>query len=253
MTDVSKTPEKKQIRKKLISAALDTLERQGWTVARAKDVAGRVRSITKNGKTRLAAIRTTQDTWIAFPRDLKDTKWGTLSEVDVVVVASVDDPHNPKFANVHIIEAKEMRDRFDRAYAARRAADHDIQLGRGLWISLYQDEATSPVQLVGAGAGIANPPIARVPLDGNAPANEPVERSSTTRASGTTKEDILRQKTYKDQGVDLNRRVFYTLQEDKSLQAHRNTKAIALVINHLREKNLISDDEIDGLLFDCIW
>jgi hypothetical protein len=169
MTDVSKTPEKKRIRKKLVSAALETLERQGWAIARANGVGGRVRRITKNGSNRLAAIRTTQDTWIAFPRSEDDTKWGTLSDVDVVVVASVDDPHNPKFAKVHIIEAKEMRERFDRAYAARRAAGHDIQLGRGLWISLYQDEATSPVQLVGAGAGIAHPAVAQVPLDGNSP------------------------------------------------------------------------------------
>ena len=167
MTDVSKTPEKKRIRKGLVAAALETLERNGWTVTRVTGMGtGRVRRITKDGKTRLAAIRTTQDTWIAFPRTDDDTKWVTLSDVDVVVVASVDDPNNPKFANVHIVEAKEMRDRFDRAYAARLAAGHTIPLGRGVWVSLYQDEGTSPVQLVGAGAGIAHPPVARLPLDG---------------------------------------------------------------------------------------
>lgn len=34
-----------------------------------------------------------------------------------------------------------------------------------MWLSLYDEEGTSPVQRVGAGAGLKNPPIARVPLD----------------------------------------------------------------------------------------
>ncbi len=184
MTDVSKTPEKKRLRKRLVSAALDTLDRQGWKVARVDGIGmGRVRRVTKNGTTRLAAIRTTQDTWIAFPRNEDDTKWVTLSDVDMVVIASVDDPNNPKFAKVHIVEAKEMRDRFDRAYAARLAAGHTIPLGRGVWVSLYQDEGTSPVQLVGAGVGNVHPEIARVPLDGSgapevSPLTEPTHRSN---------------------------------------------------------------------------
>ena len=57
-----------------------------------------------------------------------------------------------------------MRDRFDRAYAARRKADHSIPLGRGLWLSLYNEEATDPVTKIGAGAGLVHPPVARVPL-----------------------------------------------------------------------------------------
>lgn len=163
MTNVTKTPEKKRIRRILINAAVATLEGQGWKVARVK---GRIRRITKGGKSLLAAIRTSQDTWIAFPRTEDDKKWATLSEVDVVVAASVDDPTNPKFALVHMFDAKDVRERFDRAYAARQAAGHIIQLGRGVWVSLYREEATDPVQRVGAGIGIAHPPIARVPLDG---------------------------------------------------------------------------------------
>ena len=166
MTDVSKTPEKKRIRKRLVSAALETLEREGWTVARVTGVGtGRVRRISRKGVSRLAAIRTSQDTWIAFPRSLDDKKWITLSDVDVIVAASVDDPITPKFAQVHMFEADEMRDRFDRAYAARIAAGHSIPLGRGVWVALYQEEGTSPVQRVGAGAGLVHPPLARGPLD----------------------------------------------------------------------------------------
>src|SRR5688500_12007934 len=70
LADVSKTPEKKRIRRGLINAALATLEREGWKVARVKGGGkGRVRRITKNGKSQLAVVRTTQDTWIAFPRN----------------------------------------------------------------------------------------------------------------------------------------------------------------------------------------
>src|SRR5207253_15564 len=124
-----------------------------------------VRRITKNGKSKVVSIRTTQDTYIAFPRTQDDKAWVTLSEVDAVVAVSVDDGDNPKFALVHMLPGDEMRDRFDRTYAARKSANHTIPLGRGVWLSLYLDEATSPPHLVGAGAGIAHPPIVRVPLE----------------------------------------------------------------------------------------
>jgi hypothetical protein len=57
-----------------------------------------------------------------------------------------------------------MRARFNRAYAARKAADHVIPVGRGVWLSLYEKEATNPVSLVGAGAGLDHPPIYKAPL-----------------------------------------------------------------------------------------
>jgi hypothetical protein len=100
------------------------------------------------------SLRTTQDTWIAFPRDNTDQKWVTLSEVDTVVAISVDDADEPRFAQVHVVDGHEMRDRFDRAYDARRAAGHTIPVGRGVWVSLYQREAQSPANRVGAGAGL---------------------------------------------------------------------------------------------------
>src|SRR5262245_60098143 len=116
MTDVFKRPEKKAIRRKLVNAAIATLERDGWKLAPVRGTGkGRVRRISKGGVSRLALIRTTQDTWIAFPRDSDDEKWVTLADVDVVVAASVDNPADPKFALVHMIEATEMRERFDRA------------------------------------------------------------------------------------------------------------------------------------------
>lgn len=166
MTNVTKTPEKKRIRRILVNAALATLEREGWKVAKIRGGGkGRVRRITKGDKSLLAAIRTSQDEWIAFPRNDDDTAWATLSDVDVVVAAAVDDAANPKNAQVHLFDAAELRERFDRAYAARRAAGHSIPLGRGVWVSLYHEEATDPVGRVGAGIGIAHPPIARIPLN----------------------------------------------------------------------------------------
>jgi hypothetical protein len=164
MTNVSKTEEKKRVRRALVNAALATLEKQGWKAARVKGGGmGRVRRITKNGKSQLAVIRTSQDQYLAFPRTDDDSAWTTLSEVDVVVASVVDDRRKPQVALVHIFDAKEMRDRFDRAYAARQKAEYSIPVGRGLWLSLYDEEGTSPTR-VGAGAGIVHPPIARVPL-----------------------------------------------------------------------------------------
>lgn len=164
MTDVLKTPEKKRVRRALIAGALAALERDGWKVSREKGgVKGRVRQITKNGKTLLAAIRTSQDGWIAFPRNLKDTKWMTLSDVDVVVAAAIN-PEQPRVGLVHIFEAKELLDRFDRAYAARRKEKHKIHLGRGVWVSLYHQESNDPVYRVGAGLGLLRKAFATIPL-----------------------------------------------------------------------------------------
>lgn len=195
MTDVSKTEGKKIIRRALVNAALVTLERQGWKAARVKGHGkGRVRRITKNGHSQLAVIRTTQDTWIAFPRNEDDTSWVTLDDVDVVVAASVDDPADPKFALVHMFDAKEIRERFDRAYAARRAADHSIPVGRGVWVSLYREEGTNPIQNVGAGAGLAHPPIARVPLDEADPRGggpPPVTPPRPTPGTGDAEDESL--------------------------------------------------------------
>src|SRR5262245_30293778 len=138
MTNVFATPVKVTRRDSLFQAGLDTLKRDGWKVERIPGFGkSSVRRITKGGKRLKVAIRTTQDTWIAFPRTQDDKGWVTLSDVDVVIAVSVDDPDEPRFAQVHWIDAEEMRDRFDRAYAARMAAGHTIPLGRGVWVPLY--------------------------------------------------------------------------------------------------------------------
>lgn len=168
MTNVSKTAEKTEVRRQLISAAVSVLESQGWQVTRERgDVRGRVRRITKNGRSQLAAIRTSQDHWIAFPRTADDKKWVTLSDVDVVVAAVVDDPTNPRLARVHMFDARDLAKRFDRTYKARQDAGHQIQKGRGLWVPLYQKTGDNPVYFVGGGVGLDSPPVATVPLAGS--------------------------------------------------------------------------------------
>ena len=192
MTDVG-GPDKTRIRRLLVDSCIQVLEREGWRVTKVSGFGNaRIRRIARDGKSKLAAIRTTQDQWLAFPRAKDDTRWATLSDVDVVVVASVD-PGDPLFARIHMMDADELQGRFDRAYAARRAANHTIPRGRGVWIALYQNEASDPVTLVGAGAGIANPPIARVELTGiDAPAaGAPLATATEPASAGDPDERTL--------------------------------------------------------------
>lgn len=165
MTNIFKTPEKGFLRTRLFQIAEEALQKDGWTVERIpRSGKASLRRITKDNVQRTVTIRTSQNTWIAFPRTSDDKAWATLGEADLVVASSVDDSHDPQFAQVHLIEGDEMRARFDRAYAARRRANHAMPIGRGIWLSLYNKEAADPVTLVGAGAGLEHPPIARVPL-----------------------------------------------------------------------------------------
>ncbi len=165
MTNVFGSPEKVRLRKRLFQIGIEALEDKGWKVERIpRRGKSSLRRITKGTTSREVAIRTTQDTYIAFPRDETDTGWVTLSDVDAVVAVSVDDRESPKFARVHMIEGDDMRDRFDRAYAARLAAGHTIPIGRGVWVPLYIDDAPSPPSHVGGGAGNGDAEIARVPL-----------------------------------------------------------------------------------------
>jgi len=172
MTNVFGTPEKAPRRDRLFQIGLETLHHLGWKVERIPGIGkSSVRRITKNGESLKVSIRTSQDTWVAFPRNDADNGWVTLSDVDVVLAVSVDDRDDPRFAQVHMIDADDMRQRFDRAYGARMKAGYRIPLGRGVWVSLYHPDATDPVTHVGGGAGLDHPPIARVPL-------EPVESDS---------------------------------------------------------------------------
>ncbi|SEG18246.1 hypothetical protein SAMN05216403_14312 [Nitrosospira multiformis ATCC 25196] len=151
------------IRRRLFQIGVETLEGDGWTVERIPKIGkGSVRRITKGKKSYITSIRTTQDTWIAFPPE-GNKQWTTLSDVDKVIVISVD-PDNSELARVHMIEGDDLRERFDRAFAARRAAGYSLPMGQGIWLPLYEPDAENPVTHVGGGAGIGTE-IARVPLE----------------------------------------------------------------------------------------
>src|ERR1700733_8146940 len=127
MTNVYGTPEKASMKAQLFAIAVHALEKDGWKVERERGSGkSSVRRITKNRQSKLVTIRTSQDTWIAFPRTDGDKSWRTLDDVDAVVPVSVDDPENPKFARVHLIDGDEVRSRFNRAYKARMDAKRSI-------------------------------------------------------------------------------------------------------------------------------
>ena len=112
MTNIFKEPKKVSTKNQLFNIAVDALLKAGWKVERVPgNGKSSVRRILKGGVTKLVSIRTTQDTWIAFPRTDEDKGWRTLDDVDQVVAVSVDDRHNPKFAKVHVLDGEEMRDR----------------------------------------------------------------------------------------------------------------------------------------------
>ena len=141
MTDIFGTPKKKSMKNQLFRIAIEVLEKEGWRVERVPGSGkSSVRRITKGEQSKIVSIRTSQDTWIAFPRTEEDRKWRTLDEVDAVVPVSVDDRENPQFAKVHFIDGDEARARFNRAYEARKKAGHVIPVGRGVWVSLYNSE-----------------------------------------------------------------------------------------------------------------
>lgn len=184
MTNVFGTPKKVSMKTQLFQIAVNALEADGWKVDRvAGSGKSSVRRITKGGESKVVSIRTTQDTWIAFPRTEGDESWRTLDEVDAVVPVSVDDKDEPKFAKVHLIDGDEVRSRFNRAYEARKNAGHKIPTGRGVWVSLYLPEASDPVSHVGAGVGLKFPPIATVALS---PKSEVVADLSIPASNGDT-------------------------------------------------------------------
>lgn len=184
MTNVYGTPKKASMKTQLFQIAVSALEADGWKVERvAGSGKSSVRRITKSSDSKIVSIRTTQDTWIAFPRTEGDESWRTLDEVDAVVPVSVDDKDEPRFAKVHLIDGDEVRSRFNRAYEARKSAGHKIPIGRGVWVSLYLPDANEPVSHVGAGAGLEFPPIATVALS---PESQITADHSDTDSKGDT-------------------------------------------------------------------
>ncbi len=120
--------------------------------------------IEEGGGVKHVAIRTTQGRWFAFPPMENGTKWKTLSDVDIVIVASVDDREDPKRVQVYRFDAAEVRKRFDESYAARTGAGQSEPDGYGMWVVLDKDHRSLPAS-VDSGLGAEHTPIATYPLD----------------------------------------------------------------------------------------
>ena len=182
MTNISASPAKVALRRRLRALGEQALRKEGWTVEPAGVGKSSMRKISRGPITKLATIRTSQDTWVAFPRNDTDSGWSTLEDADVVVLSSVDQPVAAGRLKAHVIDADTVRAHFDRAYAARVAAMHQIQKGRGVWIALYEKEAKSPTNLVGAGLGLLFPAVMEetIEISDAATSTEPqVETAST--------------------------------------------------------------------------
>jgi hypothetical protein len=73
-----------------------------------------------------------------------------------------------------------------------------------------------------------------------------------------TREELLAKETHKQDGLDVAKRVFYTLTGEpgtsyrEKLQADRNSKAIALLFKTLRENGTLTDHRIDEILLEVI-
>jgi hypothetical protein len=85
--------------------------------------------------------------------------WKTLDEVDVVVIATVDQKDDPQKVAVHIFDRDEVRTRFAAAYKARVKAGILPKDDFGMWINGDPDDRGIPGS-VGAGLFAVRPPIA---------------------------------------------------------------------------------------------
>ena len=143
----------------LVRAATRALKAEGFAPER---MPGRGRANIwriKEGKgCKRVSIRTTRNRSIAYPPLEGGKRWKTLDDVDIVVVAAVDDYGNPNSVQVYRFDAGEVRKRFDKSYAARIQAGHRLQDGFGMWVNL--DRSTS----VGSGLAAKHDPIATYPL-----------------------------------------------------------------------------------------
>ena len=124
----------------LVEAAKRGAEKQGYSITREPGRGlSNIWKLEKDGKVQLGAIRTSQDRWFAFPPQDGGNKWKTLDEVDVVILAVVDSPEDPKRAEVYIFPKDEVRQRFAAAYSARIDAGHVQKDSFGMWVGLDID------------------------------------------------------------------------------------------------------------------
>ncbi len=72
-----------------------------------------------------------------------------------------------------------------------------------------------------------------------------------------TREGILTSQTHKGQGLDIARRVHYTLTENRELtrdmlQVERNSKAIAHLFQTLVKAGTLTEEQLDDILLHVV-
>jgi len=148
----------------MVGAAKQGLELAGYRLDR---IPGRglsnVWNLERKGQRKTAAIRTSRNRWFAFPPLAGGTKWKTLDDVDLVVVAAVDSPEAPKDVEIYVFDADEVRRRFDAAFAAEKGAGQIVRDDFGMWIGLDTDARGIPSS-VGSGLAQTAKPVAVVSL-----------------------------------------------------------------------------------------
>jgi len=120
--------------------------------------------LEKGGKTQLGAIRTSQDRWFAFPPLEGGTKWKTLDDVEIVILAVVDSTEDPHAAEVYVFPKDDVRQRFIAAYKARAKAGHVQKDDFGMWVGLDAD-TRGIASSVGSGIVENYKPVGVYPLD----------------------------------------------------------------------------------------
>ncbi len=169
----------------MVHAAKKGAESQGLALSR---VPGRglsnVWKAEKGGKKQLVSIRTTRDRWIAFQPLEYGKKWKTLHNVDLVIVAAVDDREDPKNIQVYIFPVEEVRQRFDAAYKARSDEGHKNKDNFGMWVNLDTDNRGIAAS-VGSGLADKYKPIATYSIEALAadmPEADAVDKVDATNA-----------------------------------------------------------------------
>ena len=182
----------------LVNAATRALREAGFAPER---LPGRGRAnvwaIEEGGRPKRVSIRTTRDRWFAFPPLDNGTKWKTLDDVDIVVVAAVDDPDGPNSIEVYRFDAEEVRERFDASYAARIQAGRSEPDNFGMWVGLDIDGRGLPAS-VGSGLASEHAPIAIYSLEqliaGNKEeASDIAEPGEATEPSQDTIAEVMKQ------------------------------------------------------------
>ena len=149
----------------MVRGALKGAEQAGYTLKRQP---GRGLSntyeMTKDGKVKVASVRTTQDRWIAFPPLNEGKRWKTLDEVELVLVSAVDSRENPQNVDVYLFPADEVRRRFDASYAARITQGHTVRDNYGMWVLLDKGD-DQVISQVGHSLALDYPAIAHFTID----------------------------------------------------------------------------------------